>query len=99
MLAKKSAFQYIPRQVTQKLLQLLEYFPSIVVVGARQVGKSTLIKHLFPNYSYVLFDPFEDVQNARRDPDLFLDNHSLPLILDEVQYAPEVISAIKRRID
>lgn len=63
------------------------------------MGKSTLIRHLFPEYSYVLFDPYEDVEGARADPDLFLSNHSLPLILDEVQYAPEVISAVKRRID
>lgn len=90
---------YIPRLITAKLTHFLQFFPSIVLVGARQVGKSTLLKHLFPHYSYVLFDPFEDVENARRDPDLFLDNKTTPLILDEVQYAPEVISAIKRRID
>lgn len=92
-------FHYIPRLITAHLMRLLEHFPSVVVVGARQVGKSTLIKHLFPQYHYVLFDPYEDVENARRDPDLFLDNYPTPLILDEVQYAPEVISAIKRRID
>lgn len=91
--------EYIPRLLTGKLKTFLEHFPSVVIVGARQVGKSTLLKHLFPNYSYVLFDPFEDVENARQDPDLFLDNKTLPLILDEVQYAPEVVSAIKRRID
>lgn len=91
--------QYIHRLITKKLLRMLDYFPSVVVVGARQVGKSTMLKHLFPNYSYVLFDPFIDVQNARKDPDLFLGNHSLPIILDEVQYAPEVVSAVKRRID
>lgn len=90
---------FIPRSITEKLLRYLQYFPSVVVVGARQVGKSTLLKHLFPDYSYVLFDPYEDVENARQDPDLFLDNKSTPLILDEIQYAPEVISAIKRRID
>src|ERR1700738_4030525 len=90
---------YIPRLITSKLLHFLQFFPSVVLVGARQVGKSTLLKHLFPDYSYVLFDPFEDIENARRDPDLFLDNKTTPLILDEVQYAPEVISAIKRRID
>jgi predicted AAA+ superfamily ATPase len=91
--------QYIPRLITSKLIHALMFFPSVVVVGARQVGKSTLLKHLFPHFSYVLFDPFEDIENARQDPDLFLDNKTTPLILDEVQYAPEVVSAIKRRID
>ncbi len=90
---------YIPRLITDKLLHFLQFFPSVVVVGARQVGKSTLLKQLFPNYSYILFDAFEDVENARADPNLFLDNKTTPLILDEVQYAPEVVSAIKRRID
>lgn len=48
---------YIDRFITKKLLRMLDFFPSVVVVGARQVGKSTMLKHLFPNYSYVLFDP------------------------------------------
>ena len=91
--------KYLQRAVTERLLRLTQHFPSVVIVGARQVGKSTLLKHIFPEYSYVLFDPYEDVENARSDPDLFLDNRPPPLILDEVQYAPEVISAIKRRID
>jgi len=71
----------------------------VVVTGARQVGKSTLVRKVFPKASYVLFDPAVDVENARRDPDLFLDHHPTPLILDEIQYAPEVVSALKRRID
>ncbi len=90
---------YIPRLITDYLIRLTKHFPSVVVVGARQVGKSTLLQRVFPDHSYVLFDPYEDIENARKDPDLFLDNHSLPIILDEVQYAPEVISAVKRRID
>ena len=90
---------YIHRAITVRLKKMIQHFPSVVVVGARQVGKSTLVKHLFPHFSYVLFDPYEDVENARRDPDFFLSNHKLPIILDEVQYAPEVISAVKRRID
>lgn len=91
--------KYLPRLLSTSIQEALKHFPSLVLVGARQVGKSTLIKHLFPDYAYVLFDPYEDVENARKDPDLFLSNRRAPLILDEVQYAPEVISAIKRRID
>ncbi|MBN1308391.1 MAG: ATP-binding protein [Chitinispirillaceae bacterium] len=64
------------------------------------MGKSTLLKHVFgARYGYFEFDPLIDVENARTDPDLFLDNRPPPLILDEIQYAPEVITAIKRRID
>jgi len=74
-------------------------FPVVVVSGARQVGKTTLVRHLFPEFDYVQFDPTIDLEGARREPDLFLQNHRAPLILDEIQYAPEVVSAIKRRLD
>lgn len=47
----------------------------------------------------VVFDPVMDVENARHDPDLFLQSHRTPLILDEIQYAPEVSAAVKRAID
>lgn len=90
---------YVKRIISKKILNLFENFPIIVIVGARQVGKSTLLKHLFPNFSYVLFDPSIDIENARRDPELFLKNRKTPLILDEVQYAPELISLLKRKID
>lgn len=91
---------YIARHITSRVQKLLESFPCIVVTGARQVGKSTLISHLFPSSKdYVVFDPVTDIENARRDPDLFLDHHGRPLILDEIQYVPELIPAIKRRID
>ncbi len=74
-------------------------FPVVVVSGARQVGKSTLLKHVLPEWDMVVFDPATDVGNARRDPDLFLDNHPTPVVLDEIQYAPELVAAIKRRVD
>ena len=90
---------YKDRIVTEKLRRLAGEFPSVVVSGARQVGKSTLLKHVFPDLEMVVFDPVTDVGNARRDPDLFLDNHPAPLVLDEIQYAPELVPAIKRRID
>jgi len=90
---------YKQRALSKKIKQLAENFPAVVVSGARQVGKSTLIRHLFSGYEMVVFDPAKDVGNARKDPDLFLDNHPPPLVLDEIQYAPELVSALKRRID
>jgi len=71
----------------------------VVVAGARQVGKSTLLNHVFATAESVVFDPSVDVGNARADPDLFLDTHPPPLILDEIQYAPELVGALKRRVD
>lgn len=90
---------YKHRMLSEKVLKLSEYFPVVVVSGARQVGKSTLLKHLFPGCDMVVFDPVLDVGQARREPDLFLANHPSPLILDEIQYAPELVSALKRQVD
>lgn len=90
---------YKPRILADKLRRMLERFAVVVVSGARQVGKSTLLQHELPDWDAVVFDPAVDVGNARQDPDLFLDNHPAPLILDEIQYAPELVPAIKRRVD
>ncbi len=78
---------------------MVDQFAVVMVSGARQVGKSTLLSHELPGWESVVFDPAMDVGNARQDPDLFLDNHPAPLILDEIQYAPELVAALKRRVD
>jgi len=91
---------YCDRLATSRLNRLLEQFPAVVIAGARQVGKSTLAEHVLGDRAeIVVFDPVTDIENARRDPELFLDNHRTPLVLDEIQYAPEVVPALKRRID
>ena len=91
---------YITRLLEAKLEGLLPHFPAVAILGARQVGKSTLARHFWPKPArMVVFDPVQDVGNARRDPDFFLQNHPPPLFLDEVQYAPEVLAALKRRVD
>jgi hypothetical protein len=91
---------FLARHLSVKLLDLRTQFPVIVLSGARQVGKTTLLRHALPSSTrWVTLDPVIDVQNARREPDLFLDHHGTPLVLDEIQYAPELSAAIKRRID
>lgn len=91
---------YFPRSATERFLSLLKKFPAVVVSGARQVGKSTFLRHtLGDRADFVVFDPVLDVENARTEPELFLDNHRTPLVLDEVQYAPELLPTLKRRID
>jgi predicted AAA+ superfamily ATPase len=57
------------------------------------------LQHVFPNIKSVVFDPVQDLYGARRDPDQFLDTFGTPLILDEVQYVPELLPALKRRVD
>jgi hypothetical protein len=91
---------YFDRSLTARLRVLSRSFPAIVITGARQVGKTTLLKHVFSKKAEtVTFDPIIDIGNARQDPELFLKSRSCPLILDEIQYAPELIPVIKRRID
>lgn len=90
---------YRPRLVAERLLHAVQRFPVIVVCGARQVGKSTLLRHTFPSWRQVVLDEIVDVSSARDDPDLFLDNHPPPLVIDEIQFAPQLLNAIKRRVD
>lgn len=92
--------KYLTRLLEDKLRAYHAAFPCVVVVGARQVGKSTLLNHLFADtIPTFVFDPVQDLYGARSEPDLFLRNHPPPLILDEIQYAPELVPAIKRMID
>lgn len=92
-------FYYYHRLLEKKLRRIGRYSPVIVLTGARQVGKTTLLRHLLPHANLTVFDPSIDVGNARQDPELFLDQLKLPVILDEIQYAPELLSVIKRRVD
>lgn len=91
--------RYYPRHLESQILESANYFKAILLLGARQVGKSTLLTHLFPEIKTFVFDPIQDLYNARRDPDLFLESFPAPLILDEVQYAPELLAALKRKMD
>lgn len=92
--------EYTKRGISDRLKLAFKSFPVVVLVGARQVGKSTLLSHLFSQEAKgVVFDPLQDVGNARAEPDLFIRTNPTPLILDEIQYAPEVVPAIKRAVD
>lgn len=92
--------EYRNRFISNKLMRYLQYFPVIVLTGARQVGKSTLLEQLLgESHRIIVFDPVIDVANARSDPELFFKNNPGPLILDEIQYAPELVPVIKRLVD
>src|SRR3989338_3425482 len=92
-------YPYYPRLVKKRLLRLFQSFSVVVVSGARQVGKSRLLQELFPNLPCITFDPGMDIENAKADPDLFLRNRKPPVILDEIQYVPSLVPAIKRMVD
>lgn len=93
---------YIHRTMEKKLDYLSLHFPVVIVCGARQVGKTTLLNQLRekrPQIQYVTLD-YPRLRNlAREDPELFLQQYQAPLMIDEIQYAPELLSYIKMRID
>ncbi len=91
--------EYYPRHLETQILEATKYFKAILVLGARQVGKSTMLSHMFPDTKAIVFDPIQDLYRARQDPELFLNSFPAPLILDEVQYVPELLPALKRRMD
>lgn len=95
----KTPYPYIHRQIETTLKKLFKQFPVVVVSGARQVGKSTLLEKVFPQIQRIIFDPLVDVENAKTDPELFLRYKKTPLILDEIQYVPQLVPALKRRLD
>ncbi|WGE49349.1 ATP-binding protein [Actinobacillus equuli] len=87
------------RQMQPLLQSLIKQFPAVLVTGPRQVGKSTLLQHISEDYQYVAFDDPMLLSMAKNDPSLFMLNYSGKLILDEVQYAPELFSSLKLAID
>jgi predicted AAA+ superfamily ATPase len=92
--------EYKHRYLEDKILRLARAFPVITLCGARQAGKSTLLDHLFgQTVPKVVFDPVIDVLDARRDPELFFKLHPPPIILDEIQHAPELVPVVKRIVD
>lgn len=91
---------YIHRTIEDTLLKVQQNFKVALITGPRQVGKSTVLKHLFgDDYEYVTLDDLFELNLAKEDPKLFFMNHPGKLIIDEVQYAPELFIEIKRLVD
>ena len=90
----------IERTLTDTLLKTAETFPVVLLTGPRQVGKTTLLLACKPKeMGYVSFDDPAMRQLAKEDPDLFLQRFKPPVMLDEIQYVPELFSYIKMAVD
>ena len=87
------------REIATAVLRLAAHFPAVVVTGARQTGKTTLLTRLFPGHHYVSLDLPAQAQLAEEDPRSFLLRHPPPLLVDEVQYAPNLFRHLKVEID
>ncbi|MBQ9275764.1 MAG: ATP-binding protein [Succinivibrio sp.] len=90
---------YIQRNIENTLLYAMQQTKVVLLCGIRQAGKSTLLRQLFPDYDYVSLDDIRVLRQAREDPVLFFKDRQLPLIIDEVQYAPELFLTIKHIVD
>lgn len=90
---------YISRKLEKILKKAIEDFPVALVTGARQSGKSTMLKTFLKGYSYISFDDLTIRKLAKDDPKLFLDIYKPPLIIDEVQYVPSILHYLKIKVD
>jgi predicted AAA+ superfamily ATPase len=90
---------YVERQLSHALARAARAFPAVVLTGPRRAGKTTLLQHLFPKAGYRLLEDPAVLAAARADPRGFLDALEPPVILDEIQNAPELLNFIRARID
>ncbi len=91
--------KYIKRDAEEVIKKQEKIFRTILVTGARQVGKTTMLKNLKSNINYITLDDMLLNQAANEDPNLFIKSHTTPIIIDEIQYAPDLLRYIKIEID
>ena len=90
---------WIARLIEKQLKENVETRPVVVLSGARQTGKTTLVQRLFPKYNYVSLDLPSEAAQAESAPRTFLARHKAPLIVDEIQYAPTLLRHLKTVVD
>ena len=91
---------YLERTITQTLRQVSSQLPVLLITGPRQVGKTTCLRHSAePERSYVTLDDPQVRELAKEDPKLFLQRFEPPVLIDEIQYAPELLPLIKMAVD
>lgn len=92
---------YISRNLEKVVSEVTKEYPVVLVTGPRQVGKTTMLQKLMEgtNRSYVSLDDLNERNLAKTDPELFLQLHKPPVLIDEVQYAPELFTYIKIHVD
>lgn len=89
----------IKREITAVFKRAVKTHPVVTVFGPRQSGKTTLVRHVLPKYGYVNLENPKERLLASEDPEAFFVQHPTPLIIDEVQRVPELLSWIQVRVD
>lgn len=93
--------RYIARNLEKVVLEVTKEYPVVLVTGPRQVGKTTMLQKLMEgtDRNYVSLDDLNERNLAKTDPEMFLQLHKPPILIDEVQYAPELFAYIKIHVD
>lgn len=95
--------KYIVRHMEDQILKLSRSWPAILLTGPRQAGKTTMLRNLSrqedTGREYVSLDDLSVREMAKKDPKMFLQLHRPPVLIDEVQYAPELFAYIKIHVD
>lgn len=93
--------KYITRNLENVVNQVTKEYPVVLVTGPRQVGKTTMLQKLMEgtDRGYVTLDDLNERNIAKTDPELFIQLHKPPILIDEVQYAPELFTYIKIHVD
>lgn len=89
----------ISRHIGHKLIYFSKKYPIVTLTGPRQSGKSTLLRHLFPDYEYVSLEDPDRLLLAKEDPRLFLQKYNDKTIIDEAQKFPELFSYLQTHVD
>jgi predicted AAA+ superfamily ATPase len=89
----------LSRNVIQKVQNFLKIFPAVVILGARQTGKTTLTKQIAPDSYYLDLEKPSHINQFRHDPEFFFEQHPKNLIIDEAQSYPEVFNILRGVID
>ena len=90
---------YIDRSIEKVLKKAKKQTKVVLLTGPRQIGKTTSIKAVFPEYTYITLDNEDDLYMAKTDRALFFKDREFPIIIDEVQYADELLRTIKKIVD
>ena len=92
---------YITRNLESVVCQVTKEYPVVLLTGPRQTGKTTMLQRMMEgtDRSYVSLDDFNERDMAKNDPEFFLQLHKPPILIDEVQYAPELFTYIKIHVE
>ncbi|MCL2189509.1 MAG: ATP-binding protein [Defluviitaleaceae bacterium] len=91
--------EYIKRDIEQVITRVSQHYAAVIITGPRQAGKTTTLRHIAEGRIYVTLDNLDARRMAQNDPALFISMYPPPVLIDEVQYAPQLFSYIKIAAD